>query len=154
MALPAAKSFLTVGAVAALLVVVFAFTLTPLTRVTDLGKDLAFNKKMLDAHLNSVMPYEDKVHFLSDGTLGRVREGDYWQPEFLLSESDVFYSLPRRNGIIEFRVYKIESDGVIIEYDAKARPRDRSQPATSVDHGLVHLAWKENDQHFAWPYPR
>lgn len=153
MALPPLK--IVVPAIVTLSVVatVLVFTLLPFTQVTDLGKDLSFHEKMLDSHLTHVAPDDGKVKFRSDGTLGRVKEpgGRYWLPDFVVAESESFYSWPRRNAYTEFRVHKIETDGVVIEYDAKVMPsRDK---VVSVDHGLVRLAWKSGPETF-WPYPQ
>ena len=145
---PPLRILLQGGAALAIIASVFVLTLVPLGHITDFGKDMAFDQRMLTAHLYKIQPREDgQVHFESDGSLGRVKDpaGNYWVAEFDLAPKDVFWSLPSRNAYTEFRLHSVEPEGVVIEYEARFTGGGDPRQATTVDRGLVRLGWKDEE---------
>ncbi len=142
------------GAVLAIVGSVFLLTLIPLGHITDFGKEMAFDRRMLTAHLYKIQLLENgQVHFESDGTLGKVKDpaGDYWVAEFDLAPQETFWSLPKRDGYTEFRLHSVEADGVVIEYEARFIGGGDPRRATVLDHGLVRLGWKNEENPYTQP---
>ncbi len=156
MKIPPLRILLPATATLSIVAVVFVLTLVPLGHITDFGKEMHFDQRMLAAHLYEISPVEGdagRVHFVSDGTLGnrKAPDGDYWVSEFDLAVNDVFWSLPRRNAYTEFRLHSIEPEGVVIEYEARFTGGGDPRQATAVDHGLVRLSWKTGGNPYRLP---
>ncbi len=146
--LPGAASLLILSAV-------FVLAFIPLLHITDLGKEMEFDQRMLSAHLYTIEPVEggEKVHFVSDGTLGRVKDptGDFWVDDFVLAPQEVFWGRPSRNAYTEFRLHSVEEDGVVIEYEAKYTGGGDPRAAETVDRGLVRLSWRQGENPYRLP---
>ena len=146
--LPGAASLLIVAAV-------FVLAFIPLLHITDLGKGMEFDQRMLSAHLYTIEPVEgsQKVHFVSDGTLGRVKDpsSDFWLGDFVLGPQETFWARPSRNAYTEFRLHSVEADGVVIEYEAKYTGGRPLEEAETVDHGLVRLSWRQGENPYRLP---
>jgi len=128
------------------------FSTIPLFNIIGFGRDLAFDQRMLESHVYSVEPVPGGVRFYADGTIGvrLLQDKKHFEQSFILATGDHFRSLTRNGRWSEFVLHKIEERGVIVEYDASIGQADGED--RSMDHGLIYLAWRKNQDRYRWPY--
>lgn len=128
----------------------FPKTYLPTYKLT--GANTAVFQKKLQSSIIDIKQEGSDVRLLFDGRFGRWEDIDdkktdfkQWKNEFTLKIGDSFQAEPLKQFGIEFKLVRIEDQGLVIEYKSTSQMPEIGRRIT--DQGTVRLPWiinKEN----------